>query len=106
MSFVNLKQDEAIYVSMRYIDRLADAGIAPSVGSRGDAFDTALAEAVMALHKTEVIRRQGPWRRLEAVECATLAWVDWFNMRRLLGPVGDSPPVEFEAQYHAQAAVA
>ena len=94
------------YVSMRYTDRLADAGIAPSVGSRGDAYDNALAESVMALYKTEVIRRQGPWRSLEAVEFATLAWVDWFNTRRLLGPIGDVPPAEFEAQYYAQAAVA
>jgi transposase InsO family protein len=94
------------YVSMRYTDRLADAGIAPSVGSRGDAYDNALAESVMALHKTEVIRGQGPWRSLEAVEFATLSWVDWFNTRRLLGPIGDVPPAEFEAQYDAQAAVA
>ena len=94
------------YVSLRYTDRLADAGIAPSVGSRGDAYDNALAESVMALYKTEVIRRQGPWRSLEAVEFATLGWVDWFNTRRLLGPIGDVPPAEFEAQYYAQAAVA
>jgi transposase InsO family protein len=94
------------YLSMRYTDRLADAGIAPSVGSQGDAFDNALAESVIGLFKTEVIRRQGPWRSLEAVEFSTLAWVDWFNMRRLLGPIGDIPPAEFEAQYYAQAAVA
>jgi transposase InsO family protein len=94
------------YVAMRYTDRLADAGIAPSVGSRGDAFDNALAESVMALFKTEVIRRQGPWRSLEAVEFATLAWVDWFNNRRLLELIGYVPPAEFEAQYYAQAAVA
>jgi putative transposase len=94
------------YVSMRYTDRLADAGIAPSVGSRGDAYDNALAESVMALFKTEVIRRQGPWRSLEAVEFTTLAWVDWFNTRRLLEPLGYVPPAEFEAQYYAQAAVA
>jgi putative transposase len=94
------------YLSMRYTDRLADAGIAPSVGSQGDAFDNALAESVIGLFKTEVIRRRGPWRSLEAVEFATLAWVDWFNMRRLLGPIGDIPPAEFEAQYYAQAAVA
>jgi len=68
--------------------------------------DNALAESVMALYKTEVIRRQGPWRSLETVEFATLAWVDWFNTRRLLGPIGDVPPAEFEAQYYAQAAVA
>jgi len=94
------------YLSMRYTDHLADAGIAPSVGSQGDAYDNALAESVIGLYKTEVIRRKGPWRSLEAVEFATLAWVDWFNMRRLLGPIGDVPPAEFEAQYYAQAAVA
>jgi transposase InsO family protein len=94
------------YLSMRYTDRLADAGIAPSVGSRGDAYDNALAETVIGLFKTEVIRRQGPWRSLEAVEFATLAWVDWFNMRRLLEPIGYVPPAEFEARYYEQAAVA
>jgi putative transposase len=94
------------YLSLRYTDRLADAGIAPSVGSQGDAYDNALAESVIGLFKTEVIRRKGPWRSLEAVEFATLAWVDWFNTRRLLGPIGDIPPAEFEAQYYAQAAVA
>ncbi len=94
------------YLSMRYTDRLADAGIAPSVGSQGDAFDNALAESVIGLFKTEVIRRRGPWRSLEAVEFATLVWVDWFNKRRLLGPIGDVPPAEFEAQYYEQAAVA
>jgi len=94
------------YLSMRYTDRLVDADIAPSVGSQGDAFDNALAESVIALYKTEVIRRLGPWRSLEAVEFATLEWVDWFNMRRLLGPIGDIPPAEYEAQYYAQAAVA
>jgi transposase InsO family protein len=94
------------YLSMRYTDRLADAGIAPSVGSQGDAYDNALAESVIALFKTEVIRRKGPWRSLEAVEFATLTWVDWFNNRRLLGPIGDIPPAEFEAQYYAQVKVA
>jgi putative transposase len=93
-------------LSMRYTNRLADAGIAPSVGSQGDAFDNALAESVIGRFQTEVIRRTGPWRSLEAVEFATLAWVDWFNMRRLLGPIGDIPPAEYEAQYYAQAAVA
>jgi putative transposase len=73
---------------MRYTDRLADAGIAPSVGSRGDAYNKALAESVIALFKTEVIRRQGPWRHLEAVEFATLTWIDWFNNRQLLEPIG------------------
>ena len=90
---------------MRYTDRLVDAGIAPLVGSQGDAYDNALAESVIGLYKTEVIRRKGPWRTLEAVEFATLTWVDWFNTRRLLGPLGDIPPAEFEAQYYEQAAV-
>ena len=94
------------YLSMRYTDRLVDAGIAPSVGSQGDAYDNALAESVIGVYKTEVIRRKGPWRTLEAVEFATLTWVDWLNTRRLLGPLGDIPPVEFEAQYYEQAAVA
>ena len=94
------------YLSMRYTDRLAAAGIAPSFWSQGDAFDNALAESVIGLYKTEVIRRRGPWHTLEAVEFATLEWVDWFNMRRLLGPIGDVPPAEFEAQYYEQAKVA
>jgi transposase InsO family protein len=94
------------YLSMRYTDRLADAGIAPSVGSRGDSYDNALAESVIGLFKTEVIRRLGPWRHLEAVEFATLDWVDWFNHRRLLGPIGYVPPAEYEARYYEQAAVA
>ena len=85
------------YLSIRYTERLADAGITLSVGSTGDAYDNALAETVLGLFKTEVIRRRGPWRSLEAVEFATLAWVDWFNTRRLLGPIGDVPPAEFEA---------
>ena len=91
---------------MRYTDRLADAGIAPSVGSRGEAYDSALAESVIGLFKTEVIRRLGPWRSLDSVEFATLTWVDWFNTRRLLEPIGYVPPDEFEARYYAQAAVA
>ena len=94
------------YLSMRYTDRLVDAGIAPSVGSQGDAYDNALAESVIGVYKTEVIRRKGPWRTLEAVEFATLTWVDWFNTRRLLGPLGDIPPAELEAQYYEQAEVA
>ncbi len=94
------------YLSMWYTDRLLDAGIAPSVGSRGDSYDNALAESVIGLFKTEVIRRQGPWRNLEMVEFATLAWVDWFNTRRLLEPIGYVPPAEFEARYYEQAAVA
>ena len=94
------------YLSMHYTDRLTDAGIAPSVGSRGDAYDNALAESVIGLFKTEVIRRLGPWRSLETVEFATLTWVDWFNTRRLLEPIGYVPPAEFEARYYQQAAVA
>ena len=94
------------YVSIRYTERLAEAGIEPSVGSRGDSYDNALAESVIGLFKTEVIRRKGPWRSLEAVEFATLAWVDWFNHRRLFGPIGFVPPAEYEARYYEQAAVA
>jgi putative transposase len=94
------------YLSMRYTDRLADAGIAPSVGSRGDSYDNALAESIIGLFKTEVIRRKGPWRHAEAVEFATLDWVDWFNHRRLLEPIGYVPPAEYEARYYEQAAVA
>ncbi len=90
----------AQYVSITYTERLAEAGIAPSVGSVGDSFDNALAETVIGLFKTEVIRRQGPWRTLEAVEYATLAWVDWFNHRRLLEPIGFVPPVEAEAAFY------
>ena len=94
------------YLSMRYTDRLAEAGIAPSVGSRGNAYDNTLAESVIGLFKTEVIRRQGPWRNLDTVEFATLTWIDWFNTRRLLEPIGYVPPAEFEARYHEQVAVA
>ena len=94
------------YLSMRYTDRLTDAGIEPSVGSRGDSYDNALAESIIGLYKTEVIRRRGPWRGLEAVEFATLTWVDWFNTRRLLEPIGYMPPAEYEARYYQQAAVA
>jgi transposase InsO family protein len=90
------------YLSMRYTDRLADAGIAPSVGSRGDSYDNALAESVIGLFKTEVIQRKGPWRHVEMVEFATLAWVDWFNTRRLLEPIGYVPPAEYEASYEAR----
>ena len=94
------------YLSMRYTDRLAEHGIAPSVGSQGDAYDNALAESVIGLFKTEVIQRRGPWRHLEAVEWATLTWVDWFNTRRLLEPLGYVPPAEYEARYYEQAKVA
>jgi transposase InsO family protein len=87
------------YLSIRYTERLAEAGIERSVGSVGDSYDNALAETVIGLYKTEVIRRRGPWRNLDEVEYATLEWVDWFNRRRLLGPLGYVPPVEFEAAY-------
>ncbi len=88
------------YLSIRYTDRLAEAGIEPSVGIVGDSYDNALAESVIGLYKTEVIRRRGPWRQLEAVEFATLEWVEWFNNRRLLTSIGDVPPVEYEQQYY------
>jgi len=88
------------YLAMRYTDRLADAGIEPSVGSRGDSYDNAMAESIIGLFKTEVIQRTGPWRHLEGVEYATLEWVDWFNTRRLLEPIGYVPPAEYEANYY------
>jgi transposase InsO family protein len=87
------------YLSIRYTERLADAGAASSVGSRGDAYDNALAETVIGLYKTELIRNRGPWRNLDEVEYATLEWVDWFNHRRILEPIGNIPPAEFEAYY-------
>jgi len=90
------------YVSIRYTERLAEAGIEPSVGSVGDSYDNALAETINGLFKAEVIRRRGPWRSFEAVEFATLEWVEWFNNRRLLEPIGDIPPAEAEARYYAQ----
>jgi transposase InsO family protein len=89
------------YVSIKYTERLADAGIEPSVGSVGDSYDNALAETVIGLFKTEVIHRRGPWRSLEDVEFATLEWVDWFNNRRLLEPIGNIPPAEAEAHFYA-----
>jgi putative transposase len=87
------------YLSIRYTERLAEAGIERSVGTVGDSYDNALAETVIGLYKTEVIRRRGPWRIIDAVEYATLEWVDWFNRRRLLGPLGYVPPSEFEEAY-------
>jgi transposase InsO family protein len=91
------------YLSIRYTERLGEAGIEPSVGSVGDSYDNALAESIIGLYKTEVIRKRGPWRNLEAVEFATLEWVDWFNNRRLLERIGHAPPAELEAAYYAQA---
>jgi transposase InsO family protein len=89
------------YVSIKYSERLAEAGIEPSVGSVGDSYDNALAETINGLYKAEVIHRRGPWRSFEAVEYATLEWVDWFNHRRLLEPIGNIPPAEAEEQYYA-----
>ena len=89
------------YLSIRYTDRLAEAGIEPSVGSVGDPYDNSLAESIIGLYKTEVIRHQGPWRNLDQVEFATLEWVYWFNTTRLLGPLGHLPPIEYEANHYA-----
>ena len=89
------------YVSIKYTERLAEAGIEPSVGSVGDSYDNALAETIIGLFKAEVIHRRGPWRSFEAVEFATLEWVDWFNHRRLLEPIGNIPPAEAEERYYA-----
>ncbi len=91
------------YVSVRYTDRLKEAGIERSVGSVGDSYDNALAETINGLYKAEVIHRQS-WKTCEAVELATLTWVDWFNHRRLLGPIGNIPPAEAEANYYRQKA--
>jgi putative transposase len=90
------------YVAIRYAERLNEVGVAPSVGSVGDSYDNALAETINGLYKTEVIRHQGPWRGIEAVEFATLEWVDWFNNRRLMEPIGNVPPAELETEYYDQ----
>jgi len=90
------------YVSISYTERLAEAGIEPSVGSVGDSYDNALAETVIGLYKTEVIHKDGPWRGVEQVELATLDWVDWFNNRRLLEPIGNIPPAELEEVYYQE----
>ena len=89
------------YVSIRYTERLAEAGLEPSVGSVGDSYDNALAETINGLYKAEVIWKSGPWKSFEAVEYATLEWVDWFNHRRLLEPIGNIPPAEAEVNYYA-----
>jgi putative transposase len=88
------------YLSIKYTERLLDAGLEPSVGSVGDSYDNALAETINGLYKAEVIHRRGPWRSFEAVEFATLEWVDWFNNRRIFEPIGNIPPAEAEARYH------
>ena len=90
------------YLSIRYTERLSEVGITPSVGSVGDSYDNALAETVIGLFKTELIRQQGPWRNVDDVEFATLRWVDWFNNKRLLEPIGDIPPAEKESEYYQQ----
>ena len=90
------------YLSIRYTERLAQANIDASVGSVGDSYDNALAETINGLYKTEVIRHCGPWRNIDEVEFATLEWVDWFNNRRLLEPIGNIPPAEFEMAYYRQ----
>ena len=92
------------YVSIRYTERLAEAGIEPSVGSAGDAYDNALAETINGLYKAELIHRRAPWKTRESVELATLEWVSWFNHHRLLGPIGYIPPAEAEANYWRQLA--
>jgi transposase InsO family protein len=90
------------YLAIRYIERLAEAGIQCSVGSTGDSYDNALAETIIGLFKTEVIHARGPWKSIEPVEYAILEWVDWFNHRRLLEPIGNIPPAECEQAYHRQ----
>lgn len=90
------------FTSVRYTERLDEIGARPSIGTVADSYDNALAETVNGLFKTELIRRQAPWRTVDDVELATLGWVDWFNNTRLHGTLGDIPPVEFEAAYYAQ----
>jgi len=87
------------YLSIRYSERLDDAGIKPSVGSVADSYDNALAETINGLYKAEVIHRKTSWRSADAVEFETLSWISWFNNRRLLGSIGWIPPVEFEEAY-------
>lgn len=90
------------YLSFRYTSRLAEAGIAPSVGSRGDSYDNALAESIIGLYKTELVRHEGPWKGMEDLELATLSWVWWFNNKRLFGPIGHVPPIEYEEAFYAR----
>ena len=94
--------ESAQYTSIRYTERLAEIGAAPSVGTVGDSYDNSLAESTIGLYKTELIRRHGPWRTLEEVELATLAYIDWNNHRRLHGQIGNLPPAELEATYYRQ----
>lgn len=92
----------ARYVSIRYTERLAEAGIEPSVGSAGDAYDNAMAETINGLSKTEAINKRAPWKTKESVELATLEWVAWFNHHRLVEPIGNIPPAEAEQNYYRQ----
>ncbi len=101
MGLVHHSDRGSLYLSIRYTERLAEAGIEPSVGNVGDSYDNALAETINGLFKAEVIRRRGPWRSFEAVEYTTLEWVDWFNNRGLLEPIGNIPPAEAEANFYA-----
>ena len=93
------------YVSIRYTDRLAEAGIEPSVGSKGDSYDNALAETINGLYKAELVHRRTPWKTIESLELATLTWVTWFNHTRLLEPIGNIPPAEAEELYYSQSLV-
>ena len=88
------------YLSIRYAERLSEAGFSASVGTVGDSYDNALAETINGLYKAEVIHREGPWRSADQVELATLSWVEWFNHRRILQPIGDMPPAEYEMRYY------
>jgi putative transposase len=90
------------YLAIRYTERLAANGVVNSVGSRGDSYDNAMAESIIGLYKTELVRNKGPWRGLDDLELATLEWVDWFNHRRLFEDHGRIPPAEFEAMFYRQ----
>jgi putative transposase len=100
MSPLRRSFESAQYAGVKYTERLAEAGIEPSVGSVGDSYDNALAETINGLYKAEVIHRRGPWRNFDAVEFATLEWVNWFNNRRILEPIGFIPPAEAEERYY------
>ena len=103
-SLIHHSDRGAQYVSIRYSERLSEAGIEPSVGSKGDSYDNALAETINGLYKAELIHRRAPWKTKAAVELATLEWVAWFNQHRLLEPIGYIPPAEAEANYYRQLA--
>ena len=94
--------ESAQYLSIRYTERLAEAGVAASVGSRGDSYDNALAETIIGLYKTELVRNRGPWRGLDDLELATLEWIDWFNHRRIFHELGRIPPIEYENNHYQQ----